>query len=173
MRDTIVLTAAVATIALTGTCGSALWIGISFAPMQVSGRGVGASVTQRVHGSGFGSGAERERATEVGRRKRGAGSREQAAFKVPGSVHENAGDDRRVCDDGHDAHRGGTARAREGIDLVDAPQQLRAAVAARRDQCTGSVTATGPSTERPPAVSRRPSEARRARVPRVRLAYQP
>jgi len=52
MRDTVVLTAAVATIALTGTCGSELWIGTPFAPVQVSRRGVGASVTQRAGGRG-------------------------------------------------------------------------------------------------------------------------
>ena len=44
-------------------------------------------------------------------------------------MHEDAGDDRRVGDDGHDAHRRGTPRAREGVDLVDAPQQLLPAVA--------------------------------------------
>jgi hypothetical protein len=49
-------------------------------------------------------------------------------------MNEDAADHRRVGDDGPDAHQGGTPRAREGIDLVDAPQQLRAAVAARRDQ---------------------------------------
>ena len=42
---------------------------------------------------------------------------------------EDAGDDRRVGEDGDDAHRRGTPRVREGIDLVDTPQQLRPAVA--------------------------------------------
>jgi len=88
------------------------------------------------------------------------------AFDAPGPVHEDAGDDRRVGDDGHDAHRRGTPRAREGINFVDAPQHLRAAVAARRDQFTGSVMATGSWTAAPPAAWRR-------RTPRVRLAYQP
>jgi hypothetical protein len=30
------------------------------------------------------------------------------AFGAPGPVHEDAGDGRRVGDDGHDAHRRGT-----------------------------------------------------------------
>ena len=51
------------------------------------------------------------------------------ASDAPGPVHEDAGDDRRVGDDGHDAHQRGTLRAREGLDLVDAPQQLCPAVA--------------------------------------------
>lgn len=45
------------------------------------------------------------------------------------AVGEDAGDDRRVGEDGHDAHRRGTPPAREGVDLVDAPQQRRPAVA--------------------------------------------
>jgi hypothetical protein len=95
-----------------------------------------------------------------------AGSRKRGAFNAAGPVHEDAGDDRRVGDDGHDAHRRGTPWAREGIDLVDAPEQLRAAVAARRDQFTGSAIATGPSTERPSAVGptcRQPSAVSRQR----------
>jgi hypothetical protein len=62
------------------------------------------------------------------------------ALEAPGPVNEDAADDRRVGDDGDDAH---TPRARERIGLVDAPQQLRAAVAARTDQFTGSAIATG------------------------------
>ena len=105
----------------------------------------------------------------------GAGSREQGAFKAPGPVHEDAGDDRRVGDDAHDAHRRGTPRAREGIDLVDAPQQLRPAIARGPQGPVHSLGDRDGALDRE-AVSRRLSEARcarRARVPRVRLAYQP
>jgi hypothetical protein len=61
-----------------------------------------------------------------------AGSGEQGAFSAPGPVHEDAGDDRRVGDDGHDAHRRGTARAREGLDLEAAVSRQPSAVSGRQ-----------------------------------------
>jgi hypothetical protein len=90
----------------------------------MSGRVVGASMTQRVGGRN-GNGPLRCPARGEGR---GSSSGRRwtsglaGAFEVPSPVNEDAGDDRRAGDDGHDAHQGGTAGAREGIDLVDAPQ---------------------------------------------------
>jgi len=129
-------------------------MGTSFVPFRISGWVAGAP-TRR--------GSLRGAGTRVSRVRSGPGTgcgwvlkRAAGAFDVAGPVHEDAGDDRRVGDDGHDAHRGGTAGAREGIDLVDAAQQLRPAVAGGPQRPVHRISDGDGLLDRE-AVSRRPS----------------
>jgi len=90
---------------------------------------------------------------------RGRAPRWAGAFAAPGPVHEDAGDDRRVGDHGHDAQQRGTPRAGEGVDLVAAPEQLRLAVACCPQGPVHRISDRDGLLDRE-AVSRQPSAVR-------------